>query len=105
MVAPENSDADCFEVEADYFADCADKINEKIIEDIKSDETAAERGLAFGFVNAALESKIISAFPAVENCGGELYGVVTVKHSGELSVEEMGKLKGVRYEKYGNHRA
>ena len=85
-------DEDCcdlIEVDSANYIDYDSEINAHIREDLNSDEDAVKRGLAAYFHDENLDKKVYSAVPRVETCGGDIYGVITVRSYGELSKAEM----------------
>lgn len=85
-------DEDCcdlIEVDSANYIDYDFEINAHIREDLNSDEDAVKRGLAAYFHDDNLDKKVYSAVPRVETCGGDIYGVITVRSYGELSKAEM----------------
>lgn len=69
-----------------YKAMIQEKIN-------KSLSDCSERGLAMYLSNELLGRRIFTMHPSVEECGGELWGVLTVKTYGELNQRELEALR------------
>lgn len=85
-------DEDCcdlIEVDSANYIDYDSEINAHIRDDLNTDEDAVKRGLAAYFYDENLDKKVYSAVPRVETCGGDIYGVITVRSYGELSKAEM----------------
>ncbi len=101
VVAPEDVDKDCFEVDARHFADHADKINKLIRESFGLDG-AEECGLAAYLIDDDLAEKIISIIPSVENVDGKLCGEITVTSCEPLTEIETGKLQKELIEQLDN---
>lgn len=88
VAEPPDYDSDMLEVPASQLAKYADSINKKIKTSL-TDVDEKHRGLIAWTDDLNLDHKVLSVFPSVENRGGELYGVMTVKSYGELSKAEL----------------
>ena len=88
VAEPPDYDSDMLEIPASQLAKYADNINKKIKASLTDDDENL-RGLIAWTDDTELDHKVLSVFPTVENRGGELYGVMTVKSYGELSKAEL----------------
>lgn len=82
------------EVCSENYVGYYDEINDFIRDDLNSDESAVERGLAAYFHDEDLDKKVYSIMPMVETRNGNLYGVAVVKSYGELDKSETADLVG-----------
>lgn len=85
----EEESSDLSEVPSKYFARYVYELNEHILDDIKEDEDAVERGLAAYLHSDDLDKKVYSIFPRVEARDGDLYGAFVIQSYGELDRTEL----------------
>ena len=85
----DEENSDFAEISSRCYTRYASEINEYILDDIKYDEEAVERGLAAYFRSENLDKKVYSIIPKVEDRDGDLYGVFVIKSYGELDKTEL----------------
>ena len=85
----DEENSDFAEISSRCYTRYASEINEYILDDIKYDEEAVERGLAAYLRSENLDKKVYSIIPKVEARDGDLYGVFVIKSYGELDKTEL----------------
>lgn len=85
----EDESSDLSEVPSKCFAKYVYELNEHILDDVKDDENAVERGLAAYLHDEHLDKKVYSIFPKVEIRDGDLSGAFVIQSYGELDRTEL----------------
>ena len=85
----EDESSDLSEVPTKLYTKYSSDLNDYILDDVKEDEDAVERGLAAYLHDEHLDKKVYSIFPQVEVRDGDIYGVFEIKSYGELDKTEL----------------